>query len=258
MITQSAEIGEKMEAFQASQQADAALGERYQILKDILMSRYQDDNESLKVYGITPVTPRTHSERIDASENLIEGNQRMTTLTDPLALPSAMITSLSDLVTEAKEKFYTAGIERRESEVATAALISLYDADSKKLRALYNWVIAHWGKYDPRLIDLGFVTANDNTGGTKPPIPINLAYNSSSHLLTWDNVEEATSYQLVSKLTGSTNEWEELYTGDLPECVFTQASGDWSFKVRSRNSNGYGDWSTILDVNIHTGPGPTP
>ena len=260
-IKQSAEIGEKYEAFQTSQKADIALAERYQILKDILISRYPDDDDKLKVYGITPNTPKTHAERIEAAENLIEGNSRELNtgygvhphFTEPiptLALPSDMITNFTNLVNSAKETFFSAGVERRQSEEATAALNTIYDADSKKLRELYNWIIAHWGKYDPRLIDFGFVTANDNTGGTKPPVPVNLSYNAAGHILKWDIVEVATSYQLVYRETGSDNEWVEIYSGDLSESNLTLEPANWTLKVRARNSNGYGDWSISLDLSI--------
>jgi hypothetical protein len=73
---QSAELGEKNEAFQISQTADADLAERYQILKDLLKARYGEGSDSLKIYGISGPTPRSRVEVIDKAEALIEGNDR--------------------------------------------------------------------------------------------------------------------------------------------------------------------------------------
>jgi hypothetical protein len=69
-VAQSAEIGEMDEAYQTSQEADEALAERYQILKDLLIARYGALDDKLQVYGINSRTPRTHNELIDAAEYL--------------------------------------------------------------------------------------------------------------------------------------------------------------------------------------------
>ena len=254
-VNQSVVTGEKDEAFQSSQEADTALAERYQILKDILISRYTTEDDKLKVYGIFGPTPAGHAAMIFVSEVLVEGNNRFKIVSDPNVLPDTMINNLQLLIDNSKQKYYDAGLEREDATVATVNIHKIFNDDSKKLRELYNWVIAFWGKFDLRLIILGFVQAENNAGGHVPVAPNNLAFDADNNLFTWENVLNASSYQLVYKATGTENDWEDIYSGDLTEFSFTPQSGDWSFKIRARNENGYGNWSLNLDINI-TEPEP--
>jgi hypothetical protein len=162
-----------------------------------------------------------------------------------------MIDNLQLLVDDAKDKYYEAGIERREAEEATEEITALYDDDSVMLRSLYHWVVAFWGKKDPRLIDLGFVTAKDHSGGgTVPAAPQNLAYEPSTGTFSWDASDGATSYQLAYKATGSSEEWQEAYIGPNLNVVFDPGPGGWDFRVRARNANGYGEWSVVTSIVI--------
>lgn len=118
------------------------------------------------------------------------------------------------------------------------------------LRALYSWVIANWSKYDPRLILLGFTQATERSGGRVSGVPVNLAYDEVSHVFSWDEVLDATSYQLAYCLDGQPEqEWMSDYSGTENNTVFEPGDGDWLVKIRSRNVNGYSDWS--LTMNIH-------
>ena len=252
-VKQTAELGEKNEAFQTSQESDILLAERYQILKELLQARYENDNDKLQIYGIMGPTPRSHHEVIDTAEAVIEGHNRLEAESDPNVLPTAMIDNLQTLIDDAKDTYYSTGIERLEAEQSTDEIISLYNNDSKKLRVIYNWAVAFWGKYDPRLIALGFVPATRRTGGgTTPGIP-ELGYSTSG--FSWDEVEGATSYQLVYQALGD-SEWIELYSGAMPvsPIAFEPGEGDWVAKLRARNTNGYGDWSEELSVFIGLRP----
>jgi hypothetical protein len=252
-IKQSAEIGEKNEAFQSSQEADSLLGERYQILKDILISRYSLEDDKLKIYGIDGRTARNHAERIHVSEDFIEGHIRLKAAADPNVLPDIMITNFTALVDEARQKYYEAGLEREEAQKATEELNNIYNNDSIKLRAIYNWIIAYWGKFDTRLITLGFVQASNISSGNLPIAPINLNYNYLIHVLSWDSVTDATSYQAVRQQSGSTD-WEEFYSGADLTYQYIPSFGDYTIKIRARNSNGYGDWSMPLNVHFEAQP----
>jgi len=50
IIDQTDEIGEKDEAFQTSQQADSAIYERYVQLRELLKSRYGDEDQAHKQF----------------------------------------------------------------------------------------------------------------------------------------------------------------------------------------------------------------
>lgn len=255
-VKQSVEAGEKEEAFQTSQESINLLAERYQILKDIVISRYPNDDNKLNIYGVDTPSPRTQSDVIFRSEQLIGGNTKLKTALDPNVLPDAMITNFQSLLDEAKNNALDATVEREEALKATEDLNNLYAADSKKLRALYNWIIATWSKFDTRLIALGYVQASDLTGGNVPLAPMGLSYSNSEHKLIWNPSDTATSYQIVYKASGTNNDFEEVYNGDMTEVIFTPAAGAWTFKIRARNANGYSDWSLNLEVNIAVVPAP--
>lgn len=246
---QSVELGEKDEAFQTSQEADLALGERFQVLKDILISRYPVGDDLLKVYGIFQPSPVLHDETIHAAEDLISGHNKRKDEGDPNVLPDAMITNLQVLIDNSRSMYYQAGLERTQSQLATISLQTIFTNDSKKLRAVYNWVIATWSKSDPRLISLGFVQASDQTGGDTLPAPFNLVYHPEIPSITWDPVEGATSYQVVLKPIGGLD-WLEIYNGVDTDLYHADPVGTYLVKARARNANGYGDWSAELQYTI--------
>jgi len=253
-VKQSAEIGEKEEAFQTSQEADLAMQERYQILKELLVARYGEADDKLKIYGIDGRNPRSRADMIDKAEALVEGNTRQLAATDPNALPQAMIDAFQLLIDDSKQKYYDAGIERSEALQASDELYALMDDDSIKLRGLYHWVVAYWGKYDPRLIELGFAQAQEHGGGY-PDAPANLAWDVETDTFSWDEVESATSYQLVYKAPLAA-EWEEVYNGVDLSAVFDPGPGQWEFKVRARNANGYGEFSEKITILVPGGIAP--
>ncbi|MDT3741069.1 MAG: hypothetical protein RO257_16385 [Candidatus Kapabacteria bacterium] len=256
--TQTIELGEKDEAFQTSQESDATLSERYQILKDILISRYNNDNDILKIYGFIGQTPDTHDSIISAANDLIKCHNEHKAAGDTLVLPDAMISNFQTLTTNAINAYYTAYNERMESNAATRNLRALYDVDSKRLRALYSWTIATWSKFDPRLIVLGFTQATERVGGRVSATPTNLAYDEVSHVFSWDAVPDSTSYQLAYCPDGQpVQDWMSDYSGTENHTVFEPGDGDWLVKIRARNVNGYSDWSLTQNVHYESGlPAP--
>jgi hypothetical protein len=84
--------------------------------------------------------------------------------------------------------------------------------------------------------------------------PINLAYNASVPEITWDVVENATSYEVVEKPTGPIEDWFVIYSGIDTILYHADPPGNWSVKIRARNANGFGDWSAVLDYVVSFGP----
>lgn len=221
LVKQSIETGEKDESFQTSQEAVQGLIERYQILKDILISRYSDDDPKLNIYGIKGQTPRNQTGIVSVSRALIGGNTSLKASGDPNVLPDAMIAGFQILVDDAENKYLSATMERQHALDASNELKVLYDQSSINLRALYNWVIASWSKYDPRLIVLGFTQATEYGGGRVPGVPVNLVYDEVSHVFSWDEVLDTTSYQLAYCLDGQpVQEWMSDYSGTENNTVF--------------------------------------
>lgn len=256
VLKQGLEIGDKEEAFQTSQEAVSALAERYQILKDIIISRYPIDDNKLNVYGVDVPTPRTNPEIIRAAELLIGANAKYKAAGDTNVLPDGMIASFESLWTDAKEKSLQSALEREEAQKATEEVQNLFAEDSKKLRALYNWIISYWGKADTRLIPLGFVQQYPQSGSTNlPAVPMNLVYDEEEKTISWDAVPGATSYQVVHKTTGSADDFLEIYAGSDTTLLHADPPGNYTVMVRARNANGYGHFSPELLYTVDpTGP----
>lgn len=248
-VKRSVEVGEAAAAFQIADRAIDSLKARYQTLKDLLKRRFAGDEDALRIYGIVGATPVKRQKLIDQAEELIEGNERLRADGDVRALPESMESAFGSLVEDAKEKYYQAGLQRREAREAVAELNELFETDTAKLRALYRWVLTFWDARDPRVGDLGFARARRRGGGPTPPAPKNLRFDSGVGRFDWDAVEKATSYQLVYRSAGG-GDWAIAYSGDETSAAFDPGSGAWDFKVRARNANGYGEFSEEIRIEL--------
>ena len=75
--------------------------------------------------------------------------------------------------------------------------------------------------------------------------PTNLIYHIKETTLTWDIVLHATSYVVEYSQDGE--HFTEVYSGAEAFCIFTPPVEGWGYyKVRGRNSAGYGPYSTVL------------
>lgn len=86
--------------------------------------------------------------------------------------------------------------------------------------------------------------------------PENLVYNASIPQISWDPVSNATSYEVVVKPTGPTEDWTVAYSGIDNVLYHADPPGNWSVKIRARNANGFGDWSEVLDYVVSVVPSP--
>ena len=267
VVNQSAEWGEKEEAFQTVREADGAMYDRYVTIKELLLAAYGTDEEACAVYGIEGEIPAKRDYRISKVHKLVKGHEVQKAKGDPRVLPDAMIDGLNTLVETAETVWYKAINELDDAKDATVQLHGLYDADCIQLRMLYNWCCSMWGNKDTRLIELGFVQRKHHGGGQPAP-PTGLKCIEETKEFSWDETHLATSYQLAyreyikpdpdKKLPAL--DWEEAYQGADTTVLFDPGVGDWEFKVRARNKHGFGDFSEVISVNFHNGgilPAPT-
>ena len=90
-----------------------------------------------------------------------------------------------------------------------------------------------------------------DTGQHRPPAaPENMTYNFDTGIFSWDEVETATSYQLMYRAGGSSDTWEEGWAGEETICDFFPGAGSWECRVRARNDGGYGDFSPAITVEL--------
>ncbi len=85
-------------------------------------------------------------------------------------------------------------------------------------------------------------------GGPVPAAPTNLGLDTMTMNFYWDQVENATSYQLETSVAGV--EWVEIYSGsDSSIYYFPPVAGLMQYRVKARNSNGYGPSSGVMMYN---------
>ena len=85
-------------------------------------------------------------------------------------------------------------------------------------------------------------------GPLKPPVMI--GYRPGDFVISWGAVENATSYELEYSPDGSA--WIVAYTGSDDAVQYIPAVEGWAyFRCRARNSNGYGEFSTVLKAGYY-------
>ena len=234
--------------YQNFQIAFEELQNRYQLLKNILKSSYHNEPDKFEVFGIEGKTPRTKSGIFHACELLIGGNLKLKEQGDTNVLPDSKIDEFQILLDETKEKELLATMSNEKSKNSTKELRKVFDEDTAKLRAIYNLVVAAWGKYDTKLIIFGFVQAKEIRRSKKADIPSNIVFDETTKTLTWDESEGATSYQLAfSEVEKS--KWKVLYASKENNYTFKETPANIKIKLRTRNKNGFSKWSEEILLN---------
>ncbi len=238
---QTFSIGAKAVAYDESQKSDAALFDKYKSLKKLLLSRYGGGSDVLRVYGADGVFPRKRDYRVLKAFEFADANDVRLAMADPKALPQAMTDELRSLAEKAVGDYENAREKLVESKEYTVSLKALYAGDGSRLSALHSWILAVWGKYDLRLIELGFARSKKHVGD-KLPAPGGFSYDADRKLFTWADVDGATSYR-VEKREGKV--WSRIYFGRAAS-AFYEASGPSEFRVQARNARGYGKAAALL------------
>lgn len=221
---------------------------RYQILKNILKSNFHGEPDKYEVLGILGKTPRTKAGIFHACEVLTGGNAKLKELGNTNVLPESKIEEFQDLLEETKEKELLAKISNEKSKNSTKELHKIFDDDTVKLRAVYNLAVAVWGRFDTKLIGLGFVQAKEIRRSKKAEIPANIVFDEQNKTMSWNESEGATSYQ-IAFTEAEKSKWRILYAGKSNKYIFKDTTENIKIKLRTRNKNGFGKWSEEIPVN---------
>jgi len=254
------EIGERDVAFEQIKAARKALYEHTTIVRGNLDVRYADVADYIHIYGICGRVPLVHSDLIKFGGEIIKGHEKSVAEGDPLVLPEPVIEQLRTFIANLDVMLDNSTEELCEALACTAIVEDLFDADSHELGELLNWIYMFWGKYDPRLYELGFVPASEQSGsggggGEVPAAPTGFMFEWLEPVLqfSWDAVEGATSYQIAFSEDGG-EVWEELYTGEEVGYEYEPPEGMQYYRVRARNADGYGEWSDVVEFEIEGEP----
>lgn len=252
MNLQSRDSALKAEKSRLSIESDAALYERYVVLKDLLNSRMKDNTDKLELLGIDGAIPFNREERISKAFQLIEANEKIRENESELSLPQLMVDNLRTLAEDAKNKYMDVANLKQKSANSTQELNLLFGDNSLKLRYLYNWTVAFWGKRDVRLYDLGFVPSKSVHFKLLPPQVTNIQFDPTTKTLTWSVNPKATKYQVALRNLNSTSEWYEDYFDSNNFYTTEKNKGEWSLKVRAWNEYGFSEWSQTQKLDLYT------
>ncbi|MDD2230792.1 MAG: fibronectin type III domain-containing protein [Candidatus Cloacimonetes bacterium] len=102
----------------------------------------------------------------------------------------------------------------------------------------------------------GIVWAGGNNGciasisSLSPDAPIlSVALSDNNALLSWTSIDGSTSY-LLEKSTDCTNFSQVIETSNLTYTDLNLAPGTYCYRVRSKNSHGYSEYSNVVSVTI--------
>lgn len=247
--TKYKDLDEKNSISAISQKADSVLYERYVIIKELLLARLNNSQADLiNKLGLEGPIPFRKDERIKKAFKLIENYHliNLEGLDDPL--PILMIENLKNLAEDARKKLNLITSERQDAVNLTSELNNHFENDNIKLRTIYKWIVAFWGKKDPRLFEIGFAPLKNYIPGKSVDNVVNFDYNKQDKVFTWDKTLYADLYQIVKRVEYEGREWEEIYFGKESSFNYLLVDDVKQFKIRAKNDYGFSDFSDILSV----------
>lgn len=176
---------------------------------------------------------------------------QMTTFLSQLAdtgLTQGMLDDMNDLNNSYENAMNNQFTKIAERDSATEERI-------KKGNELYGFVATYcdigkrvYAKTDPAKYDDYVIYSQSSSGPLTAPQ--NFKYTLSETDFTWDEVANATSYQ-IEKSLDQVN-WDEVYSGAETMFDYTPSDPGFSYyRCRARNNNGFGDYSDIVTIEYY-------
>ncbi len=242
-INQSIEQGQKNELSKISLEADSNLYERYIILKELVISRYANNKKALVDYGVDTASPTSRRERYFKAQLLSETHNKYVSQSDKNVLPQLMIDNLNNLIVFSNDKHLLASSRKANSLDKTNLTNELFNEDSIKIRNLYNWSVAFWGKKDPRLYFLGFIPNKSEQNLGENLKNINILYDKKVKKFYWNDLKNIEYYQIAKKDDETMTEWVEIGKTQEPFMLNSFELGTYILKLRVWTKNGFSGWS---------------
>ena len=205
------------------------------------------DSWQEKSLGVKGMNKYTDDTLLSAGRRV---HSQMTTFLPDLAdtgLTQAMLDDMDDLNEEfevAKNSQYTKTSEREnDTEIRINkgneiySLVSTYCEIGKRVYA----------KSDPAKYNDYIIYSAASPGSLTAPT--NFAFDPVILDLTWDTVENATSYEIQSSTDGTN--FTEYWTGPGTDCTLSEIPSTLVYyRVRARNAGGYGPFSSVIEYNF--------
>ena len=205
------------------------------------------DSWQEKSLGVKGMNKYTDDTLLSAGRRV---HSQMTTFLPDLAdtgLTQAMLDDMDDLNEEfevAKNSQYTKTSEREnDTEIRINkgneiySLVSTYCEIGKRVYA----------KSDPAKYNDYIIYSAASPGSLTAPT--NFSFDPVILDLTWDAVDNATSYEIQSSTDGTN--FTEYWTGPGTDCTLSEIPSTLVYyRVRARNAGGYGPFSSVIEYNF--------
>jgi hypothetical protein len=238
---------EKNEAVAATtvvKEALAFLKEEYMIVRKFSRNLFASTPERAEGYQLHLPYPNTKSEQLARAQNLVDEHARMVDDDITPRLPDSLATRIETALAACIAAVKAQGDEKGQAGHARMMFDVHWNLETSYLKDIYYLAIATWGDDHINLNDLGFIRKSQmgqGGGGTPPQPPSGLHLNDET--LAWTAVPGATSYAVGLSNDGGTH-WETDFTTSTNSATVPVIEiGKLYYRVRSRNANGYGDYS---------------
>jgi hypothetical protein len=143
--------------------ADKKLQISYQVCKNILQSRFRDDDR-LAMFGIEGATPKQHIALASSAGIMLRAVADMQAegMTDVLLEQFRL--PLEENLAAAAEYYYKIGVLEEKLAKARRQCEEHFEQDTRNLRILYNFIIGYRGRNSPDLPMIGFAIDNKKRG----------------------------------------------------------------------------------------------
>ena len=256
LATAGVEEGEKNEAFQEFHLGLDGGTKRYVELKDFLLAiiwGQQKPDLMVNAYGFNMLSPNTYNKFLGAVEKWEINHDRLVAEIPPdeRVLPAAL---MADLIAkrDALAVLWSASMkENEEATLAWNAKLSLYNEDSLFLKWLFTLAKIYWGDDDPRLRLLGFCPSSEIWTHNSPYAVKGLAWDPVTGTFSFNAVDDADSYELSARITGTTGDWTTFWTGaETSTTDKPSAPGIYDIRCRAIEGENLGNWSGAIEVDL--------
>jgi hypothetical protein len=190
---------------------------------------------------------------ISIADDILTGQQKLVDIAAIWKLLDTMITNITNSKVALETANEKVKVSHGEKLKATENLNTMFAAGSNLLRNIYHWTIAVWSNNDPRLLEFGFVPKSMVWTEETAYSPKNFRFDEYDATFKWDDIEDATAYQLDYRLIKTSGKWTELYKNSDNFCAKKPPEpGKYNFRVRAWLDDKPGKWSTVLTVDIST------
>jgi hypothetical protein len=226
----------------------AAMAQAYQNARNLALSIYKEEPVRLRDFGFDLPYPLAKNDKIARVKKVLETHSLHVAAGITNLIPENIITKLTNAKNDYETALSAQENQQNKARYANFQLSNKFSTDNSVLFLLKSWWISFMGKNDVRISMIGMVNPNTSGGrGHRVNPPEDLNFDDSTKTVRWTPVSKATSYKL--EISSDGNIFKGVYSGADNFFIFkTALSGKLYLRCKGRNLNGYGEYSSVLEV----------